>query len=144
MMLKYSLASTAAGDGLDVGTAGILDGLQGADRGFVVEAVDSVDLGIGGQDVRHVLQAVLTGEGGGVLDDLHVGSDFSHGIGEALHAQLGHGAGGRHGQGHDGAGGADLLDDVVGAGNAHALVIAGHLVDALGGNVHIEATTVMP
>ena len=48
--VEVFLASAAAGDGLDVGTAGILDGLQGADRGFVVEAVDSVDLRIGGQD----------------------------------------------------------------------------------------------
>ena len=129
--LEVFLASAAAGDDLDIGAAGVFDRLKHADGGFVIQAVNRVDLLVRREDIGEILQAVFTGESGRVLDHVHFRRDLLDRVGEALHAQLGNAAAGRNRKRHDGAGGADLLDDVLGGLNAHALVVAGHAIHAV-------------
>src|SRR5699024_10075654 len=100
--------------------------------GLVIHGEHGVDLGVGSQHVREVVQAGLAGELGGVGDHVHVGSDLGDLLLEALLAQLGNGAGRGHVQHDHSAGLANLVHDVLGAGGAHALVVAGHVVHALG------------
>ena len=129
--LEVLLASAAAGDDLNIGATRVFNRLKHADGGFVIQAVNGVDLLVRREDIGEILQAVFTGERGRVFNHVHFRRDLLDRVGEALHAQLGNAAAGRNRKRHDGAGGADLIDDVLGGLNTHALVVAGHAVHAV-------------
>ena len=137
--LEVFLATTAAGHDLNVFAAGFLDGLQHADGGLVVHGEDGVDMLVGGEDIREVLQTIFTREFGGAFDELEVGGDLLLCVDEAFEAEFGNGTGGRDREDGDGGVFANLFDDVLRGGNAHAFIVAGNEIDAVGLHFDIEA-----
>ena len=59
--LEVFLASAAAGDDLDVGAAGIFDRLKHANRGFVIQAANRVNLLVRREDIGEVASGRLHG-----------------------------------------------------------------------------------
>ena len=93
---------------------------------------------VAGEDVGEVSLTGFTGELRSILNNLHIRRNLLDGIHEALLTELCNGTGGRNVENDDFAGGADFIDNVLSAFNAHGFVIAGYTVNAVCCDLDIE------